>query len=157
VWSALLKAQQPSEERVAMHRMLDMSVQNLPHAHDVERVRPFAPPNPFLTKPYHPQVVHPGFSTGDMFRRFDPDTLFFIFYYQQQTYQQYLSAKELKRQSFRYHKKFKTWFQRHDKPKESNEEFESGAYLYFDYENGWCQRIKNDFVFKYVYLEDELV
>ncbi|CUG93577.1 Hypothetical protein, putative [Bodo saltans] len=157
VWSALLKANQPSEEKVAMHRMLDMSLQNLPHPHDVERVRPFVPPNPYQTKPHHPQVVHAGFSSPDMFRRFDPDTLFFVFYYQQQTYQQYLAAKELKRQSFRYHKKFKTWFQRHDKPKESTDEFESGAYLYFDYENGWCQRIKNDFVFKYTYLEDELV
>jgi CCR4-NOT transcription complex subunit 3 len=123
----------------------------------VERVRAFVPPNPYQTKPHHPQVVHTGFSSPDMFRRFDPDTLFFVFYYQQQTYQQYLAAKELKRQSFRYHKKFKTWFQRHDKPKESTDEFESGAYLYFDYENGWCQRIKNDFVFKYTYLEDELV
>lgn len=157
VWSALLKGQQPSEEKVAMHRMLDMSLDNLPHPHDVERIRPFVPPNPYQTKPHHPQQVHPGFSTSELFRKFDPDTLFFIFYYQQQTYQQYLAAKELKRQSFRYHKKFKTWFQRHDKPKESTEEYESGAYLYFDYENGWCQRIKNDFVFKYTYLEDELV
>jgi len=30
-------------------------------------------------------------------------------------------------------------------------------YVYFDYETGWCQRIKSDFTFEYNYLEDELV
>ena len=36
---------------------------------------------------------------------------FFIFYQQQGTYQQYLAARELKKQSWRYHKKYLTWFQ----------------------------------------------
>ena len=70
-----------------------------------------------------------------------------------------------------------TWFQRHEEPKVSSEEFEegesipdfflyitsisnhiflSGTYVYFDYESGWCQRIKADFKFEYIYLEDEL-
>lgn len=30
---------------------------------------------------------------------------------------QYLAAKELKKQSWRYHKKYMTWFQRHEEPK----------------------------------------
>ncbi len=33
---------------------------------------------------------------------------------------------------------------------------EEGNYLYFDYETEWCQRIKYDFVFEYMYLEKEL-
>ncbi len=137
--------------------MFEMSVLNLPHAHDVERIKAFVPPNPYRTASYYPSQVHPGFSSPEMFAKLDHDTLFFIFYYQQSTYQQYLAAKELKKKSFRYHKKYRTWFQRHEKPKTTTEEYESGTYLYFDYENGWCQRIKNDFQFKYTYLEDELV
>jgi CCR4-NOT transcription complex subunit 3 len=93
------------------------------------------------------------------------DTLFFAFYYQQNSYQQYLAAKELKKQSWRYHRKFNTWFQRHKEPKIATDEYEQGAYVYFDFqtpkdenqEGGWCQRIKNEFTFEYSYLEDELV
>lgn len=46
-----------------------------------------------------------------MFEKLNTDTLFLIFYYQQGTYQQYLAARELKRQSWRFHKKYMTWFQ----------------------------------------------
>ena len=36
------------------------------------------------------------------------------------------------------------------------EDYEQGTYVYFDYETGWCQRIKADFTFEYGFLEDEL-
>jgi len=77
-----------------------------------------------------------NFDDASMFEKFDTDTLFFIFYYQQGTYQQYLAAKELKRQAWRYHKKYLTWFQRHEEPKEITPEYEQGTYVYFDYETG---------------------
>ncbi len=38
----------------------------------------------------------------------------------------------------------------------TTEEYEQGTYVYFDYETGWCQRIKSEFTFEYSYLEDEL-
>ncbi len=133
-----------------------MSLRNLPHTSDCERLKPYAPPNPCKTPAHYPQVTHPAFSSPETFTKFAPDILFFIFYYQQTTYQQYLAAKELKRLAWRFHKKFSTWFQRHDKPKSSNEEQETGTYLYFDYERAWQTQIKNDFVFKYSFLEDEL-
>ena len=38
-------------------------------------------------------------------KKVDLDTLFFIFYHQQGSYQQYQAARELKKQSWRYHKK----------------------------------------------------
>jgi len=56
----------------------------------------------------------------------------------------------------RYHKKYLTWFQRHEEPKVTTDEYEQGTYIYFDYETGWCQRIKTDFTFEYGHLEDEL-
>ena len=40
-----------------------------------------------------------------------PQALFFSFYYQPGTFQQYLAARELKRQSWRYHKQHSAWFQ----------------------------------------------
>lgn len=62
----------------------------------------------------------------------------------QNTYQQYLAAKELKKQSWRYHRKYNTWFQRHEEPKVATDEFEQGTYVYFDFhianddlQHGW--------------------
>jgi CCR4-NOT transcription complex subunit 3 len=140
-----------------IQRMLNISLRNLPHTSDCERPKPYTPPNPYQTPDYYPQTVHPAFNFPETFSKFDVDTLFFIFYYQQASYQQYLAAKELKKQSWRFHKKFQTWFQRHDRPKVTNEEHEQGTYIYFDYEGGWCQRIKADFIFRYSHLEDSLI
>ena len=54
----------------------------------------------------------------------------------QNTYQQYLAAKELKKQSWRYHRKYNTWFQRHEEPKVTTDEYEQGTYVYFDFHVG---------------------
>lgn len=45
--------------------------------------------------------------------------------------------------------------QRHEEPKVTTDDYEQGTYVYFDYETGWCQRIKSDFRFDYSFLEDE--
>lgn len=90
------------------------------------------------THPTFPLV--PQFTTQteivDLFERLPMDTLFFVFYFQQGTYQQYLAAKQLKKHSWRFHKKYMTWFQRHEEPKVATEEYEEGTYVYFDYESG---------------------
>merc|ERR1719231_1552608 len=96
------------------------------------------------------------FENPQFFEKLNPDTLFFIFYYQPGTYQQYLAARELKRKSWRFHKKYCTWFQRHEEPTVTTDEYERGTYVYFDFETGWVQRIKGDFQFEYCYLEKEL-
>lgn len=49
---------------------------------------------------------------------------------------------------------YRCW-QRHEEPKVTTDEYEQGTYVYFDYETGWCQRIKSDFRFDYSFLEDE--
>lgn len=112
----------------------------------------------------------------------DNDTLFYAFYYKQGTYQQYLAAKALKDQAWRFHKQYQTWFQRHEEPKNITEEFEQGTYRFFDYESTWSvpqpgpqgtfwpfcnaalltlfshrmNRRKADFKFAYKFLEDEV-
>jgi CCR4-NOT transcription complex subunit 3 len=95
------------------------------------------------------------FDSPQIYEKFETDTLFFIFYYQQGTFQQFLASRELKSRSWRYHKKYLTWFQRHEEPKDITPEQELGTYVYFDYETGWCQRKKTEFIFQYRYLEDQ--
>lgn len=90
------------------------------------------------------------------FEKLDLETLFFIFYHKQGTYQQFLAAKELKRKSWRFHTKYLTWFLRHQEPTIAKEDYEVGSYVYFDFETSWGQRIKENFTFEYKYLEDEM-
>ena len=137
-------------------QLLKFSLLNKPEQMDSERPRTYVPRNPYPTPNSFPQTPASVFDAPSTFDKFDTDTLFFIFYYQQGTYQQYLAARELKRQSWRYHRKYLTWFQRHEEPKVTAEDYEQGTYVYFDYETGWCQRIKSEFTFEYGYLEDEL-
>lgn len=144
------------DDPTATRQLLSMSLFNMPEPSDSERPKTYVPRNPYPTPNSFPQTPAPVFDAPSTFDKFDTDTLFFIFYYQQGTYQQYLAARELKKQSWRYHKKYLTWFQRHEEPKVTADDYEQGTYVYFDYETGWCQRIKSDFTFEYGYLEDEL-
>jgi len=116
--------------------------------------------------PKTPYTCHPSFPTTQppntiienplLLERLCNDTLFLAFYFQQGSYQQYLAAKQLKKLSWRYHCKYMTWFHRHEEPTKTTDEYEEGTYVYFDHENGWCQRIKPDFKFEYSFLEDDL-
>eukprot|EP01065_Artemidia_motanka_P052209 TRINITY_DN935_c6_g1_i1.p1 TRINITY_DN935_c6_g1~~TRINITY_DN935_c6_g1_i1.p1 ORF type:complete len:637 (+),score=252.98 TRINITY_DN935_c6_g1_i1:269-2179(+) len=144
------------EEDAAVQRLLAQSASNLPQPEDTRKRQPYVPLNPFRTPKYYPQQPHSVFDSPEIFRKFAADTLFFIFYYQQSTYQQYIAARELKRQSWRFHKRSQMWFQRADPPTQVNEEYEQGTYLYFDFQDGWSQRYKKDFTFKYCQLEDDL-
>ncbi|KAG0741482.1 hypothetical protein G6F57_010966 [Rhizopus arrhizus] len=136
------------------NHILDSSLQFVPDLIDSERPKSYQPQTPHITPSYYPQQPLAIFENPNLFEKFDMDALFFIFYYQPGTYQQYLAAKELKKQSWRFHKKYLTWFQRHEEPKTITDDYEQGTYIYFDYENAWCQRKKTEFRFEYCYLED---
>ncbi|KAJ6697279.1 hypothetical protein OIU85_003630 [Salix viminalis] len=140
--------------------MLEAAYHKLPQPKDSERARSYIPRHPAATPSSYPQVQAPMASNPAFWERLSmdsvgTDTL--------NTYQQYLAAKELKKQSWRYHRKYNTWFQRHEEPKVTTDEYEQGTYVYFDFhvgnedKQGWCQRIKTEFTFQYNYLEDELV
>ena len=145
-----------NEEHHMALRMLETSFSRIPTGNDSDRVKQYVPRNPYPTPSVFPSTPSTVFDHSAVFEKFDTDTLFFIFYYQQGTYQQYLAARELKKQTWAYHKKYMTWFKRHEEPKVTTEEYEQGTYVYFDYETGWCQRIKSEFTFEYNFLEDEL-
>ncbi|WFD31894.1 general negative regulator of transcription subunit 5 [Malassezia sp. CBS 17886] len=138
-----------------MQRTLDTSYAGgVPEPVDSESPKYYVPKDPFLTPMYYPQTPASIFDNPALYSKFDVDTLFFIFYYRQGTYHQYLAARELKKQSWRFHKQYLTWFQRHSEPQAITDEYEQGAYVYFDWEGSWCQRRKGDFRFEYRWLED---
>jgi|AntAceMinimDraft_5_1070358.scaffolds.fasta_scaffold88262_2 CCR4-NOT transcription complex subunit 3 len=149
-------------------RLLESSYRNLPQPGDGvwtrrRRERPHVP-----IPPSYPTQLPPVLENPALFERLDADALFFTFYYQQGTAQQYLAARELKRANWRFHKKYATWFARQEEPAVSTDLYEQGSYIYFDFTlnagandgsnapGGWCQRSKADFVFEYQQLESEM-
>ncbi|KAM5532414.1 hypothetical protein V8D89_013908 [Ganoderma adspersum] len=138
-----------------VHKLLQGSYTSMPQPQDTEKPKYYVPRNPVQTPSYYPQVPHPLLNTPGIFSQLDVETLFYVFYYHPGTYQQYLAAKELKRQSWRFHVKYLTWFQRHSEPQAITEEYEQGVYVYFDWEGSWCQRKKSDFRFEYRYLSED--
>ncbi|ODM97272.1 CCR4-NOT transcription complex subunit 3, partial [Orchesella cincta] len=142
-----------SKEHQYQFQMLDTAHYHMPVPADAERMRQFLPRNPIPTPPYYPQHPMANADSLEFFQRLSIETLFFIFYYLEGTKAQYMAAKVLKKQSWRFHTKYMMWFQRHEEPKVINEEFEQGTYIYFDIEK-WSQRKKDGFVFEYRYLED---
>jgi CCR4-NOT transcription complex subunit 3 len=121
----------------ALNRSLELSYLHAPDSIDAEKPKHYKPTQKYNTPPHYPQEPLPIFEDPALYRRVDTDTLFYVFYYRQGTYQQYLAAKELKRQSWRFHKQYQTWFQRHEEPKTITEEYEQGTYRFFDYESTW--------------------
>ncbi|KAK1264316.1 hypothetical protein QJS04_geneDACA009457 [Acorus gramineus] len=150
-------------------QMLQAAYHKRPQSTDSERPKAYYPAHPAATPPSYPQSQAPIVDNPAFWKRLGADdlgtdTLFFAFYYQQNTYQQYMAARELKNSSWRFHKKYNTWFQRHEQPKITNDEYEKGTYLFFDFhigadgglQQGWRKRIQHDFTFEYGFLEDEM-
>lgn len=123
----------------AVQRLLLASHNSCPEPLDADRPRHYKTQAKFRTPSYYPQEVLPIFDDPRLYEtgRIETDTLFYIFYYRQASYQQYLAAKSLKNQSWRFHKQYQTWFQRHEEPKQITEDYEQGTYRFFDYESTW--------------------
>lgn len=139
----LLQSFEATQRRVSnaptqsSQRMLAASQANALDMLDIAAPRSTRPEVRCNTPSYYPQDLDPVFDDPRLYARIDPDTLFYVFYYKQGSYQQYLAAKALKDQSWRFHKQYQTWFQRHEEPKTITEEFEQGTYRFFDYESTW--------------------
>uniref|UniRef100_A0A3Q0REP7 CCR4-NOT transcription complex subunit 3 n=1 Tax=Amphilophus citrinellus TaxID=61819 RepID=A0A3Q0REP7_AMPCI len=141
------------KDQLYQQAMQESAWTHMPHPSDSERIRQYLMRNPCPTLPFHHQVPPHHSDSIEFYQRLSTETLFFIFYYLEGTKAQYLSAKALKKQSWRFHTKYMMWFQRHEEPKTITDEFEQGTYIYFDYEK-WGQRKKEGFTFEYRYLED---
>ena len=92
----------------------------------------------------------------EFFRKYDLQTLFFIFFYFPKTSQQYFAGRELKRRQWLFNNKYQTWFHRIGEPSERTETYETGKFEYFDNgtNEGWCIRVRSPFTFEYKYLEE---
>ncbi|ELK32901.1 CCR4-NOT transcription complex subunit 3 [Myotis davidii] len=121
-----------TKEQLYQQAMEEAAWHHMPHPSDSERIRQYLPRNPC---PRRRRRCPPSGWRGEG------------------TKAQYLAAKALKKQSWRFHTKYMMWFQRHEEPKTITDEFEQGTYIYFDYEK-WGQRKKEGFTFEYRYLED---
>jgi len=139
------RSSKAGNDTMFLQNMLDSSFKYVPRLHDSDEPDFYTMENAYPTPSYYPEEPQKTYENPEIFKKYDVDTLFFIFYYQQGTYQQYLAARELKRQSWRFHKKYYTWFQRLEEPKHITEEYEQGTYIYFDYEGLWCKRKKSEF------------
>lgn len=146
---------QLSPEALAAASMLRFSMMFTPENMESEKNFGYTVRNLYSNAPPSYPTQPPSIQENHLlFEKIPMDSLFFAFYYQPGTYAQFLAAKHLKKHSWRFHKKYMTWFQRHEEPKVSSDEYEEGTYVYFDYESGWCQRIKSEFKFEYAYLEE---
>uniref|UniRef100_A0A8D1AZM7 CCR4-NOT transcription complex subunit 3 n=2 Tax=Sus scrofa TaxID=9823 RepID=A0A8D1AZM7_PIG len=139
-----------TKEQLYQQAMEEAAWHHMPHPSDSERIRQYLPRNPCPTPPYHHQMPPPHSDTVEFYQRLSTETLFFIFYYLEVqqgprgslrppgfaataavppragggTKAQYLAAKALKKQSWRFHTKYMMWFQRHEEPKTITDEFE---------------------------------
>ncbi|KAJ6479255.1 Not1 N-terminal domain, CCR4-Not complex component-domain-containing protein [Mycena vitilis] len=153
------RAKQRASQRMGnveqLHKYLAGGLSSIPQPQDTVKAKYYMPRNPFPTAAYYPQIPHALLNNAAIYSRVDVETLFYVFYFLPVSYPQYLAAEELKRQSWRFHVKYLTWFQRHSEPQAITEEYEQGVYVYFDWEGSWCQRKKSDFRFEYRYLAED--
>ncbi|KAK2068292.1 hypothetical protein P8C59_002936 [Phyllachora maydis] len=129
----------PSHSAISL-RLQANSEATKPDAYDAAAPQTYFPDTRFQSNSQYPQEPLGIFEDPRLYARIEPDTLFYVFYYKQGTDQQYLAARALKDQSWRFHKQYQTWFQRHEEPKSITEEFEQGTYRFFDYESTWMNR-----------------
>ncbi|CAN8106232.1 unnamed protein product [Discula destructiva] len=156
-WEATkMTAQAPTNP--STQRLVALSRENCPDVADAEPIRTQRPEFYWDTSITWPKEQLGLIDNAALYSpaKLDNDTLFYAFYYKQGSYQQYLAARALKDQAWRFHKQYQTWFQRHEEPKNITEEFEQGTYRFFDYESTWMNRRKADFKFAYKFLEDEV-
>ncbi|GAB4823932.1 hypothetical protein N2152v2_010978 [Parachlorella kessleri] len=134
------------------------------------------PSRPVVTPPSFPSDIHPSLRTDTTWRKLSPETAFFAFYFQQESWfgsrQQLFAANALKAQGWRYHTQFNAWFARQGQPKVVTDTYEQGPLIYFDCQlhnitpntgaasravySGWCPRVSRpDFIFDYQHMENE--
>ncbi|KAK5778506.1 CCR4-NOT core subunit NOT5 PWA37_000237 [Arxiozyma heterogenica] len=102
--------------------------------------------------------IYSNTSLAKIFTKFDLDTLFFIFYHYQGSYEQFLAARELnKNRNWQFNKKDRCWYYKEIEKlppgiiSNSNtniNKLEEESWRYFDYKKSWlARRCNSDFVY----------
>ncbi|KAJ3427604.1 ccr4-not transcription complex subunit [Anaeramoeba flamelloides] len=142
--------EETKNEQENLLKLLTNSMKFLPKK---SKFRKYKPTNPIEVPEFFPSIPPNSIDDPKTFLKFDSHTLFFIFYYLQGTYQQYLAAQKLRELGWRFHKTFKTWFRRCEEPKEITSEYERGTYKFFDFNESWQEKKKTDYKLEYKFLE----
>lgn len=94
----------------------------------------------------YPRPSHTKFIQPEFFKKYDNDTLFYIFFYSPGTPQQYFASKELNSRGWVFNMTQKTWFRAVGEPKDFDGDIQTGKYEYFDHkspENWMVRQIEN--------------
>ncbi|EDO15611.1 hypothetical protein Kpol_1006p7 [Vanderwaltozyma polyspora DSM 70294] len=100
------------------------------------------------SKPSTTHDIYSRTSLAKTFSKFDLDTLFFIFYHYQGTYEQFLVARELaKHRNWKFNKINRNWYYKEvTKSPPGMQQAEEETWRYFDYQNSWlARRCNSDF------------
>ncbi|GEQ69544.1 hypothetical protein JCM33374_g3216 [Metschnikowia sp. JCM 33374] len=142
----------------AISQQLEASLLNCPDSFDSERPRQYNPTNVHPSSVDYPQEPMFELNSATIMRKFDTDTLFFCFYYNenQDALAKWNAARELSRRGWVFNSNTKQWFSKEERPKSRSilgglqngeKESSSASYKYFDYESSWLVRRKDNFVF----------
>lgn len=153
---ALMQPYNPMPEK--MIKQLESSLLNCPDSLDADTPHlyqfPLSLPHPtsifFPNEPIRFVSVENNSKYSDIYSRtstarimtkFDLDTLFFIFYHYQGTYEQFLSSRELTHRNWKFNKLNHCWF--HKETEKSSPvvgDQEEASWRYFDYQKSWLSR-----------------
>lgn len=139
-------------------QQLEASLLNCPDSFDLERPRLYNPTNVHPSSIDYPQEPMFELNATGVMRKFDTDTLFFCFYYNetQDALAKWNAARELSRRGWVFNLATKQWFHKEERPKSRSilSGIQNGdtaaraeSYKYFDYESSWLVRRKDNFTF----------
>lgn len=151
----------------AISQLLESSLLNCPDSFDAEKVRQYNPIHIHPSSIDYPQEPMYELNSSQIMKKFDNDTLFFCFYYNEgiDTYSKWNAARELSRRGWLFNNETKQWFFKDEKgpaksksalptqkgdsaSKQGTPEPKEENYKYFDYERTWLIRRKDNFEFK---------
>ena len=99
--------------------------------------------------------VYPLSLKSEIVEKFNDDTLFFIFFIQQDLIAKEIALRELQKRGWMLHTQYNTFFQLQGPPKNKTNDFLEGKFKFFDYEKEWMIRQKKGCKFEYQFLEKE--
>ncbi|EGV66483.1 hypothetical protein CANTEDRAFT_117398 [Yamadazyma tenuis ATCC 10573] len=120
--------------------LLENSLYNCPDSFDAETPRQYTPRNVHPSSIDYPQEPMFELQSANIMKKFNDDTLFFCFYYGEGIYNlsRANAARELSRRGWVYETSSKQWFQENRKTRD---------WQYFDYQETWLVRHKDQSVF----------
>lgn len=138
-------------------KYLETSLLNCPDSLDSDKPRRYEPKNPHPTPLSYPQEPLTDLGFSNVVGKLDESTLFYNFYYEQGQYIQILSARALISKGWKFHRASQKWYKEDQEIKapdaNSNALEKTTTWKYFDNEDVWISRRKDDFDISGVQLE----